>query len=286
MFTSLNADVGLSRDLENGVGDNRFNSCMVADMAVTVGLVADDEVNDRPGFNIFDMMHSGSSDYLPIALGGGWQGYTDLRNTGVMLPCENKSASLVVSINSDESHENPAEARAMGELAVATARKAADQRSCEARFGGRIPKVSMPEERTSPDSVAGTCKGIPLRDAMEVDWVQETRASGTAPLESCVLGETKASDADLYRLDAWFGPYAQRMRTPSDDPDGWNGNAGTEDDTAWATASCPRTEVRALFSIEATEYAPPTKSVLLSSLRAFAERSAARHGCTDLKLPG
>lgn len=286
VFTSLNTDVGLSRDLEEGVGDDRFNSCMVADMMVTVGIVADDAINDRSRFNIFDMMHSGSSDHLPIALGGSWQGYTDFRNTGVMLPCENKSASLVVSISSDESHENPVEAHAMGELAVATARKAAIQRSCQARFGGRIPEISMPHKRTSLDSIAGTCKGVPLSDSMEVDWVQETRAApGTAPLESCRLGETRASDADLYRLDAWFGPYAQRMRTPSDDPNGWNGDAGVEDDAAWATASCPGTEARALFSIEATEYAGPTRSILLSSLRAFAERSSAQHECTDLKLP-
>jgi hypothetical protein len=284
VFTDLDTEVGLSRDLKHEAGDDSFHSCQVADMRVTIGLIADDAANSA-GFNMFDMLHTNASDHLPVALSGGWQGYTDLRNTGVVLPCGNKSASLVVSIAADESHENPAEARAMGELAVATARKAADRWSCKAKFGGQIPKVSTSAEHTLPESAAGTCKGLPLRDAMDVDWVEETKASGTAPLETCVLGEAEASEADLYYLDASFGPYAQRLRTASYDPDGLNGNAGIGKKRAWATASCPGTAVRALFSIEATVYSLRTKSVLLSTLSAFAERSAARHGCTDVKLP-
>jgi hypothetical protein len=86
-------------------------------------------------------------------------------------------------------------------------------------------------------------------------------------------------------LDASFGPYAQRVRTVAADPDSMNGNAGIKDGRAWATAACPGTSVRALFSINATVCSVRTKSILLSSLDAFAERSAVRHGCTGLKLP-
>ncbi|MEV2217935.1 hypothetical protein AB0H86_42015 [Streptomyces sp. NPDC050997] len=283
VFTDLNTEVGLSRDLKHEAGDESFDSCAVADMRVTVGLVADDSANSV-GFNMLDMLHTDSSDYLPVALGGGWQGYTDMRNTAVVLPCQNTSASLVVSIATDESHEDVAEARAMGELAAATARKAAEHWSCEGTFGGRIPKVSLPAEHTFPDSAAGTCEGVPSR-ALPFEWVMETTGSSSAPLERCALSDTMDSEVPSYYLDASFGPFAQRLRTTSDDLDGMNGNAGIEDDMAWGTASCPGTAVRALFSIEATQNAAPTKSTLLSSLRPFAERSAARHRCTDVELP-
>ncbi|WSQ12183.1 hypothetical protein OG604_32935 [Streptomyces sp. NBC_01231] len=283
VFTDLNTEVGLSRDLKHEAGDESFDSCTVADMRVTIGLVAEDSANSV-GFNMLDMLHTDSSDYPPVALGGGWQGYTDMRNTAVVLPCENMSASLVVSIASDESHEDAIEARAMGDLAAATTRKAAEQWSCEGTFGGRIPKVSKPAKRTFTDSPAGTCKGVPLR-GLQIEWVMETTGSSSAPLERCALSDTVNSEVPSYHLDASFGPFAQRLRTASDDLDGMNGNAGIEHNRAWGTASCPGTAVRALFSIEATQYAAPTKSTLLSSLRPFAERSAARRGCTDVELP-
>ncbi|MGP3951170.1 hypothetical protein [Streptomyces sp. 7N604] len=275
-------------DERRSFGDDRFNYCRVADLTVIIGLVPKGaDGSDSGAGEVFDELDSGTADALPVALGGGWHGYTDMCNTGVVLSCDNKPASVVVSIASDESHESPGGARVMGELAAATAVKAADRWSCEARRGGRIPPVPAPEgEFSSYARATGTCQGIPLRGHEEtIHWLKETKSTGTAPLERCVLGESKARDEPLYWLEAGFGPYAQRLRSETDEPDRLNADAGIARDGAWASATCPGA-VRAIFRIGATEYAYPQKGFLLTSLRGFAERSARQHGCTDLKLPG
>jgi hypothetical protein len=285
VFTGLDTEVSLSRDEQMGFGDDSYHSCQVADTTVAIGMIADDAVGSSAQDDMFDVLYSSTSDSLPVALGGGWQGYTDFQDVGVVLPCENKPASLVVAIDSDASHANPTAAREAGELATATARKAADHWSCEAEFGGRVPKVATPTGQLGPGSATGTCEGVDLHDNLDVDWLQETKPSSTAPLEMCVLGETGERDEVLYYMEATFGPYAQGLRSATDEPFSINTNSGFARDRAWATASCPGTPARAIFRIWTTEYAYPTKDFLLPSLRAFAERSTARRGCTDLKLP-
>ncbi|MFG2030374.1 hypothetical protein [Streptomyces sp. NPDC048825] len=287
VFTSLNTEVGLSHDAHRGFGDDSFNSCRVADMTMTIGLIGADAINSRwDRFEMLDALRSSASDTPPRPLGGGWQGYTDLRNTGVVLPCNNKTASVVVSIAGDESHENAREARKVGELAAATARKASDRWSCKTKFGGRIPSVSGPAVEDSPYSATGTCKGIRITgyESMYIDWLKESKASSTTPLEMCVFGEFGERCERLYNLEAAFGPYAQRLRSATDEPGAMNADAGIGIDMAWATAACPGS-ARAIFSIYATEYADPRKAFLIKTLRAFAEPSAERHGCTDLRLP-
>ncbi|MEU0111566.1 hypothetical protein ABZ313_40335 [Streptomyces sp. NPDC006251] len=287
VFTSLSTEVGLPHDEHRGFGDDSFNSCRVADMTLTIALIADDAINSRSDrFEMLDTLRSSASDTPPRPLGGGWQGYTDLRNTDVVLSCSNKPASIVVSIAGDESHENAREARKVGELAAATARKASAHWSCKTKFGGRIPSVSGPAVADSPHSATGTCKGIRITgyESMYIDWLKESKTSGTSPLEMCVLGEFGARSERLYVLEAAFGPYAQRLRSTADEPGAMNAHAGLRLDMAWATAACPGS-ARAIFTIYATEYADPRKTFLVKSLRAFAERSATRHGCTDLRLP-
>jgi hypothetical protein len=115
--------------------------------------------------------------------------------------------------------------------------------------------------------------------------MKESTESSTALREGCVLGERKARDEALYYLSASYGPYAQALRSATDKPGSLNEDSGLSGDHAWATAACPG-QARAAFTIHATVYAAPTNSFLLSALRTFAERSAARHGCTDVKLPG
>ncbi|QKW06866.1 hypothetical protein HUT18_11155 [Streptomyces sp. NA04227] len=53
----------------------------------------------------------GNSDHLPVALGGGWQGYTDFSDTGVVLTCAGRPASLVVSVNADEPEADAVQTR-------------------------------------------------------------------------------------------------------------------------------------------------------------------------------
>ncbi|MEU0200832.1 MULTISPECIES: hypothetical protein [unclassified Streptomyces] len=287
VFTGLNTETGLAHDVHRGSGEGRFNLCRVSDMTMTIGLIADDAVNSRMyESEMLDTLRSSASDNLPKPLGGGWQGYTDLRNIDVVLPCNNKPASVVVSIAADESHENPRESREMGELAAAAARNASARWSCKTKFGGRIPSISGPAVKDSPSSATGTCEGIRISgyESMYIDWLEESKASGTTPLEMCAFGEFGVSSERLYVLEAAFGPYAQRLRSATHEPGAMNADTGLRLNMAWATTACPGS-ARAIFSIYATEYADPRKAFLIKSLRAFAERSAARHGCTDLRLP-
>lgn len=282
VFTSLDTEVGLSDDAEYGYGEDRFHSCRVADLTVSVGLVRADATPSEVSPDLLRTLAGGSSDHPPTPLGGGWRGYTDLRDTGVVLPCDNKSASVVVSIAGDASHENGEESRAVAELAAAVAREAADLRSCETTFGGGIPELSLSKGQIAPASASGTCEGIRIPEAQWVDWIQESEASDSAPLERCLLGETKARDEVLYSLEASFGPYAQRLRSADDEH--WP-EPGLTHGSAQATASCPNSAVPAVFRIHATAYAAPTEQFLRSALHAFAKRSAVRHGCTDVQLP-
>lgn len=284
VFTDLDTESGLSFDTDHGTSDLRSNYCKVADIYLTIGEIPDGADNRRHGgSDVFDELRTGSWDTLPMALGSGWHGYTDMESTGIVLTCDNKEASVVVSALADESHASPGGARKVAELVAATAVKAADRWSCEAERGGRIPPLPAPSGEVNPSTAAETCRGIPYAD--EVHWVKEAKATGTAPLERCVLGETKARDEDLYHLEAAFGPYAQRLRSTPSEAGGLNRDAGSDRNRAWATAKCPGYGPRALFTITTTEYAYPEGDFLRESLDAFAKRSAKQHRCTDLKLP-
>ncbi|GCB49548.1 hypothetical protein [Streptomyces sp. NL15-2K] len=287
VFTGLNTETGLSGDEEGGFGDESVHNCKVADMRLTIALIPDDAVGSgSDSDDVLDTLRpETATDALPVALGGGWHGYTNMQDAGVVLACDNKPVSVVVSIDGDAQEPPASTARAKGELAASTARKAADRWSCRAEEGGRIPPVPAPEGESSPYAASGTCRGIPIpEDQYEIDWLIETKATGTAPLENCVLGETGARSEPLYWLDASFGPFAQGLRSATDEPFAVNTDAGLERDSAWATAACPGA-ARAIFRISATVYADPRKGFLTTALRAFAERSAKQHGCTDLKLP-
>lgn len=282
VFTGLNAEVSLSRDKEEGYGEDRFRSCRVADLTVSIGLIRADATRSDVVPDMLSTLDSNESDHLPVGLGGGWRGYTDLRTTAVVLPCTNKDASLVVSIAGEASHGDGTGSHAVAELATAIARRAADRQSCEASFGGRIPRLSLPQGQPVPAGASGTCEGLRIPESQGVNWVQGSVASDSSPLERCLLGESKAREEVLYSLEASFGPYAQRLGPTGHD--GHRPEPGLTHTGATATASCPGSTVPAVFRVHATVYAAPTQEFLRSALRTFAERSAARHGCTGLEL--
>ncbi|MFG3112566.1 hypothetical protein [Streptomyces tendae] len=283
VFTGLDTD-SFSRDPVEGYGEDRFRSCRVADLTVSIGLVRADATRSDVVPDMLSTLDREASDHLPVGLGGGWRGYTDGRTTAVVLPCTNKDASLVVNIAGNSSHGNGDESRAVGNLTTAIAREAADRQSCEASFGGRIPELSVSNgQYDAPAGTSGTCEGLQIPESQWVDWVQGSMASDSSPLELCLLGESKARDEVLYSMEASFGPYAQRLRS-ADHDEPWP-EPGLTHDSATATASCPGSTVPAVFRIHATVYAAPTEEFLRQALHTFAERSAARHGCTGLVLP-
>jgi hypothetical protein len=151
--------------------------------------------------------------------------------------------------------------------------------------------VPRPAEELSTRHIGGTCAGIPVKTVVEtgeVNWIKMTEG-GASPVEECVLGRTVAFSSAAYHYQADFGPFAQRMRTTPRGADGshfsMNTAFGLDRDGAWATARCPGHTARALFYVDATEYADPKPAFLTASLRAFAEHSVERHHCTDLRLP-
>ncbi|MGW3768963.1 hypothetical protein [Actinomadura verrucosospora] len=283
---------GLGRDEHIADDALRWERCAVADLSLTIGDVADTLDNTGAPGAFFTRLHRGSGE-LPVALGGGWEGYTDLRNTAVVLPCANRPASVLVSAASKETLADPAKAHQVARLVTATAVRAARHYGCAARPGGPVPPVPRPTGETAPENAGGTCAGIPVATAVdrgEVNWIKWTDGGGSAPVEECVLGKTVAFSAAAYHFQANYGPYAQRLRTTRYDGGhggryGLKADSGLDTHSAWATARCPGHTARALFLVDATEYAAPTKSFLRAALRAFAGRAVERHGCTDLRPP-
>ncbi|MEV0780676.1 hypothetical protein ACIBLA_27200 [Streptomyces sp. NPDC050433] len=276
----------LSRDYRAGGSEGDYDSCTVSGLDLTIGRIPDSTLNgDSSG--VFDQLDEGEGDTPPVPLGGGWRGYTDLDNTAVVLACDNKAGAVVVTAYHD-STEDTSRAGGVAELVAATAVKAAADWNCDAKAGGRIPRPAATVEWGSRIDAKGTCGGIPLRDQEWVEWIKDAPASGTAPLERCVLGNLKDGGEPLLDLEAAFGPFAQRLR--SDDPDvgTFKRDAGGSEGFYWATARCPGDGPRAAFWVDPAEYVHIDKSAdafAKKALVAFAESRAEQHGCTDLKLP-
>ncbi|NWF27866.1 hypothetical protein HW130_16605 [Streptomyces sp. PKU-EA00015] len=87
----------------------------------------------------------------------------------------------------------------------------------------------------------------------------------------------------MLHVRAFFGPFAQ-AQYPDYESTRDAGRSGNN--FSWATAKCPGTSARALFTVSATQYTDEeVEDFARSALTEFAERSAKQHGCTDLKLP-
>ncbi|WP_405674591.1 hypothetical protein OG292_01705 [Streptomyces sp. NBC_01511] len=288
-------DGRLSREHRASQFEGDFDMCAVASLDLSIGRVLDTAPNgDSP--DIFERLDEVPGDAPPLPLGGGWRGYTDLDNTAVVLACDNKPGAVVVTAgdgsvdDSDDTYDarDTERARGVAELVAATAVKAADDWDCDAKAGERIPRPAAVAERSSRFDATGTCEGIPLRDQDYVHWIMDSPASGTAPLERCVLGETKADAVTLFEFEAAFGPFAKRLHT--DDPvgDRFKRDAGGSEGSYWATARCPGDGPRAVFRVDPTEFTHVDKSAdafAEKALAVFAERRAEQHGCTDLTLP-
>lgn len=283
----------LGRQFHNDHADGmREAGCEVDGLKIDIADIPDDLIDDESHIaaRSFFKFLGPDGQTPPMSLGGGWEGYTDLSHTSAVLPCTNRHASVLVSAEPGDSPPGDGATRQVARLVTATAVRAARHYGCTAKPGGPIPPVPRPARPRPARNIGGTCAGIPVRqvvDTGEVNWVKQTAVGGTPSIEECVLGDTKASAADVYDFQADYGPYAQRLRTTPDDADGFRADAdsGISHTEAWATARCPGHTARALFFVTATEDAAPTRSFLKAGLRAFAVRATKRHSCTDLRLP-
>ncbi|MEU1277276.1 hypothetical protein [Streptomyces sp. NPDC005805] len=284
--TGLDAGNGLPLDRFSPAEEPPYHFCKVAETYLVIAEVPGGATgHDRAG-DLFDHLDESAGDALPRELGGGWTGYADASATAVVLPCAGKDTSVLVSAGASGGN------RPFARLVTATAARAAAHHDCDTRLGGTLPGLPDPEEdetygllEEDPSLADGTCAGIPLDGDEEVRAVRETKTTGASPLERCVLGATPGDGRDLYRLTASFGPFAQRLRTDPPRPGSLNADSGRTGDVAWATAACPGTSVRAVFSIDPQQSAAPAPGFLRSALKGFAERAAKARGCTDLRLP-
>lgn len=285
----------LSADYRAGGSEGDWDSCTVAGFDLTIARVPDPAPTSWEKSRAFERLDEVPGDSPPIPLGGGWRGYTDLVNTAVVLRCENKAGAVFVTAHDSDvdgladryDASDSERARGIAELVAATAVGAAEDWDCDAKAGGRIPRLPAPAERTSPYAPKGTCAGIRLHDQEYVHWIQDAPASGTAPLERCVLGETKAEAVHLFEFEAAFGPFAQR-RLPEEAGTGTVKGSGGAKGSYWASAKCPGDGPRALFRVDPTQYVyvdGPVDEFARDALATFAERRAEQHGCTDLVLP-
>ncbi|MEJ8661434.1 hypothetical protein [Streptomyces sp. MS1.AVA.4] len=243
-------------------------------------------------------------DLLPVPLTGGWRGAADGDSVRVLLSC--RDSQDLVSVTVDQylpriSHEaQDARQEGRGEwlpedlywarFATATAVKASEHWGCEADKGRplrALPSFSGAEPLAGAN---GTCAGLPFAVDERLDTLSETVTSSSALYEACQVGALSHFDGRYWFL-ARFGAYATRDRDrvlPDDARD-----AGVGDHLLWGSARCPGHTERALFTAEippeaATVWMPGKKgkeTFGMPAFREFAERSAERHGCTDLRLP-
>ncbi|MEV0319291.1 hypothetical protein ACIBKX_38370 [Streptomyces sp. NPDC050658] len=263
------------------------------------------------------------SMYPSAALGQGWNSVVTAGDgsdgasvtTAVLLDCARDRGGLLVTVDAaDEwaTADDPARRAAFARIATATAANASDRWGCDADLGERPRTVPLPvgdEESVPLADTGASCAGVPGRGS-SVTRAWEGARRGT-PVEVCVLGSGRVDaegrpaagslpDMDGgYRLNAYYGPYAQderygyqerfdyldKDRMPGVAPSGPLVFGGY-----WASAECVKGGERALFTVRPPgsgsvgydEREKPTaadRTYQRAALKAFAEASAKAHGC-------
>ncbi|AEM81464.1 hypothetical protein [Streptomyces violaceusniger] len=254
-----------------------------------------------------------ASHTLPVPLGNGWSGLFATETarlddaedgkatTAVLLDCARRGDSLLITVETALrgalTLDDPAVRPDFVRTATATAEAANDHWGCGARLGTSVRTVGLPvnEDEYEPLLGAkGTCAAVPTASRSAVSTARET-ARDRAPRESCVLGTRDGSP--LYRLEAYYGPYAEDARsqytrdydyenvTPAEKPAGRLGQSAY-----WAGATCPRGADSALYLIRAADADGETRrrpdlAYERAALAAFAAASAEHHGCAAPSLP-
>ncbi|MFF1960739.1 hypothetical protein ACFVWX_27650 [Streptomyces sp. NPDC058220] len=276
-------------------------SCLLGEARteVTVALLRAEDYRDR---DLERLLPPFSGSLLPVPLTGGWRGAADGDSVRVLVSCRGDEDLVSVTVGSylsqtaSEAKEARQEQKSgwldsdlyWARFAAATAVKASAHWGCKAEEGKALralPAVTGPEPIAGAD---GTCGGLPFARDERLDTVEETAAGGSALYEICEVGASHYFN-ETYVFSARFGPYASRKRGH----DTTQAEAGADGGTLWASARCPDDAERALFTGSvppeaATVWLPGEKgkeTFGLPAFREFAERSAKRHGCTDLRLP-
>ncbi|MFI0729886.1 hypothetical protein ACH4S9_12740 [Streptomyces sp. NPDC021225] len=312
---TFDADLEADRKSEEGVANTLSVQCEVKGDGkgrVKVTIAGAPRPHTRYGLaGTYTSVPGGST--LAVPLGHGWSGLFGTANerpdgredgkatTAVLLDCVKGGTSLLITVETEligVTLDDPAARPDYVRTATATAEAANDHWGCGARLGKPVDTVGLPvnEDEYEPLLGAdGTCEGVPTASRSAVSTARET-ARDRAPRESCALGARDGSPR--YRLDAYYGPYAEEARAeysadrgldgpnPSEEPSGRLGQSAY-----WASASCPDNAEDALFLVRADSTKDNTRrepdlSYERAALKAFAEASARSHGCGAPDTPG
>ncbi|WP_431771279.1 hypothetical protein [Streptomyces cucumeris] len=253
------------------------------------------------------------NNYLALMstpIGHGWSGMMnhwrdgdrDEGNATVVMDCRNTSGprkgdSLTTSVVgwTDRSYETAAHRTHLARLTTGIAERAARSWGCDARPGRAVtamaplvsPDAARPEQTAPPAEAKGTCAGIPGTPSLPRSL---GTAAGRAPIEDCFLlakASGKKTGEPVYRLSAFYGTFADDQRGLTSSKE----RRGADDPllTSFAdraTARCPGTPATAVYAISRmnTLHRSAPHRYTRAALTAFAERSAKRHGCTDVRV--
>jgi hypothetical protein len=158
--------------------------------------------------------------FVAVPLEAGWNGVmfrgSMAVDTTVVLDCERENSQIVVSTSASlpgERFQDAGERGWLARLTTLTARNAAKEKGCDAKFGQRVDSVPKPP--------SGTVDGIPVEDARGTcrslagiaEHVREAGGSqvletnrGSAPVEDCIV--LNKSGKEIFRATAFYGPFS------------------------------------------------------------------------------
>ncbi|WP_328397355.1 hypothetical protein OHS70_14195 [Streptomyces sp. NBC_00390] len=308
LVEALDGDRVASSDLESDPGSGALTRCAVTSRDSHDSLRIDVRWGSDADDQALSLRRADMTGVLGRAapLGGDWPGAFslggDVPQVSVVLACRNrKDESLFVSSLLSGSGGGPgdggARQAAQARLTTATAMKAAEEFGCEAS-GGKETTDAPDDPLGAPvplDRANGTCAALRPSAAEArkagVPGAMESVGQKNASLTDCFLATPGGEPG--YRLSAAYGPLAKAFRALT--PTRLRGQAGAVEGTnhAWATARCPGSAERAVFTLwrvhdpQKNSFAVKKRSASFeaAALKAFAGQSARAQGCSDLRLP-
>ncbi|MFC8697283.1 hypothetical protein [Streptomyces parvus] len=296
--TSLRVTCGISRD----PGENTGKDVGEGSVTVTVNGVPTLDLEDRRYESLYPELRTASLP--PAPLGQGWTGVFATSDSGtdteatttVLLDCAPDRGDLLVTVavdvgtnRGDTPVDNPERRTAFARIATDTAANASRRYGCDAELGKPLKTAPLPvneDEYVAPADAEGTCAGIAARGKTAARAWESDR--GTAPYETCVLGDTRGDTT--YLAVAHYGPYAEGAlhdyveRAGDPDPTETGQRSGVlRNRSYWTTADCPAGAGPAFYTLstprDEEKGTKADQAYALATLKTFAERSAKAHGC-------
>ncbi|MEU9672615.1 MULTISPECIES: hypothetical protein [Streptomyces] len=296
--TSLRVTCGISRE----PGENTGKDVGEGSVTVTVSGVPTLGLEDRRYERLYPELRTASLP--PAPLGQGWTGVFATSDSGtdteatttVLLDCAPGRGDLLVTVavdvgtnRGDTPIDNPERRTAFARIATETAANASRRYGCDAELGEPLKTAPLPvneDEYVAPADAEGTCAGIAARGKTVVRAWESER--GTAPYETCVLGDTRGDTT--YLATAHYGPYAEgalhdhveRAGDPGPAESGQRSGV-LRNGSYWTMADCPAGAAPAFYTLstprDEEKGTKADRAYTLATLKTFAERSARTHGC-------